>query len=178
MIAKSILFKNPDLFKLISKVYSESMKVEVFSDGSCIGNPGPGGWAALVRAGKMAYRIQGGEPYTTNNRMEMLGSIWGIKTAMAEFPDFTEISVTTDSSLIVDTMNKNWKKKKNQDLWEDLAKLIKGHKVTWHWVRGHNGHKENEDCDSRATAESAKQQKIFRKGGGAMAFHKDANTLF
>ena len=139
MIAKSIVFKNPDLFKLISKVYSESMKVEVFQMAVVLEIPALEAGQLLVRAAKMAYRIQGGEPYTTNNRMEMLGSIWGIKTAMAEFPDFTEISVTTDSALIVDTMNKNWKKKKNQDLWEELANLIKGHKVTWHWVRGHNG---------------------------------------
>ena len=79
-------------------------------------------------AGKMAYRIQGGEPYTTNNRMEMLGSIWGIKTAMAEFPDFTEISVTTDSALIVDTMNKNWKKKKIRIYGKNLRILLKATK--------------------------------------------------
>ncbi len=154
------------------------MKVEVFSDGSCLGNPGPGGWAALVRSGKTAYRIQGGEPYTTNNRMEILASIWGIKTAMAEFPGHSEISVTTDSALLVNTMTKNWKKKKNQDLWMQLLSLIDGHKVTWHWVRGHNGHKENEDCDQRANAEAMKNEKIFRKKGGMMAFKGNENTLF
>lgn len=157
------------------------MKVEVFSDGSCLGNPGPGGWAALVRQGKNAYRIQGGEPYTTNNRMEILGAIWGLKTAVAEFPDALEISVTTDSSLVVNTMTKNWKKKKNTDLWEEITKLLdsigKKRKITWHWVRGHNGHMENEDCDDRATKEAAKQQKIFLKTGGAGAYEKSPSLF-
>lgn len=156
------------------------MKVEVFSDGSCLGNPGPGGWAALVRADKIAYKIQGGEPYTTNNRMEILAAIWGIKTALAEFPDLTEIQVYSDSSLLINTMTKSWKKKKNHDLWMQLLSVIDGVKVKWSWVRGHNGHKENEDCDERAVFEAEKQQKIFKRKGGALAFQKslDGPTLF
>lgn len=139
------------------------MLIKIYSDGSCIGNPGPGGWAALVKGGNEIYRIQDGELTTTNNRMELTGAIWGIKTAIAKFPKAEKFELYSDSAWVINTMNKNWKRKKNLDLWEELMPLLIGREITWHWVKAHNGHPENEDCDTRALKEAKKQAKIADK---------------
>lgn len=141
------------------------MKIEVFADGSCIGNPGPGGWAALVKGDGHTYAIQGGDPQTTNNRMELTGAINGIKTALFKFPKLSHVDLYSDSSYLVNTMSRGWKKKKNTDLWLELDQLILQNtiKISWHWIKGHNGHKENEDCDARALKEAIKfcNKRIF-----------------
>lgn len=139
------------------------MKLKIYTDGSCLGNPGPGGWAYLLRAEEtgaetQTIRGQGGEQATTNNRMEMLAAIEGLKLAHQKFPEAEAIELYSDSSLLINTMKLNWKKKKNTDLWEQLVPLTLKQKVTWHWVRGHNGHPENEDCDGRAQSEAGKQR--------------------
>jgi len=139
------------------------MAVKIYSDGSCIGNPGPGGWAALIVHGKKTFRIQDGVVTTTNNRMELTAAIWGIKTAIVKFPDEHEFQLYSDSAWVVNTMTKNWKRKKNLDLWEELMPLLIDRKITWHWVKAHSGHPENEDCDTRAFAEAQKQVKIANK---------------
>lgn len=133
--------------------------INVYTDGSCIGNPGPGGWAYLIERDGEVLRGQGGHYHTTNNRMEMMAVIEALKF-LGDIPN--KIIVHTDSSLIVNTMTKNWKKKKNVDLWEQIAELVVGKQVDWKWVKGHNGHPQNEDCDSRAFAESEKQVEIAR----------------
>ena len=133
--------------------------VEIFTDGACRGNPGPGGWAALLRFGDREKLINGAEPDTTNNRMELQAAIEGL--AALKRP--TSVSLTTDSEYVrrgisdwVDNWKRNgWKtaqKKpvKNQDLWERLDCLKSMHEVAWHWVKGHSGHPENERVDQAA----------------------------
>jgi len=140
------------------------MEAQLYTDGSCLGNPGPGAWAFLMRVssptGKKETRKQDGELYTTNNRMELTAVIEGLKWLAKEHPGLTDITVYSDSSWVVNTMTDNWKRKKNLDLWEQLTPLLIGKKITWQWVRGHNGHKENEDCDVRAQAEAQRQARL------------------
>lgn len=142
-------------------------RADLYTDGSCIGNPGPGGWAFLARmptlSGKIIveHREQGGEPETTNNRMELLAVIQGLKFLRENQPYAEEITVYSDSSWVVKTMTDNWKRKKNLDLWAELMPLLMGKKIKWQWVRGHSGHKENEDCDRRAQKEALKQRVQF-----------------
>jgi ribonuclease HI len=135
------------------------MKIKIYTDGSCLGNPGPGGWAYLIETEGEKIRGQGGEPGTTNNRMEMLAAIEGLKTIQKRFPEAESVDLYSDSSLLINTMSKNWKRKMNTDLWDELIPLVKGRKITWNWVRGHNGHPQNEDCDVRAQREAGKQPK-------------------
>lgn len=133
--------------------------VEIFTDGACKGNPGPGGWGALLRYGEIEKSLYGGELDTTNNRMELLAAIEGL-TALRE-P--CEVTITTDSQYVRKGITEwlaNWKRNgwrtaakepvKNADLWQRLDEQNQRHKVTWHWVKGHNGHRENEIADSLA----------------------------
>lgn len=133
--------------------------INIYTDGSCLGNPGPGGWAALIRTPEKESRIQGGAPYTTNNRMELQAVIEALK-ALSKKEQELPIHVYSDSAWVVNTMTKNWKRKKNLDLWEELLPLLMGNRVEWHWVKGHAGHTENEDCDARALKEAKKQEKL------------------
>ena len=130
--------------------------IEVFTDGSSLGNPGPGGFAAILRYKGKEKIISGGEPETTNNRMEMRAVISALKAIKNKN---IPVKIYSDSSLIVNTMNDGWKKKKNVDLWEDLAKAAHGLKITWHWVRGHANHPENNRVDAIAVAAAKKQKK-------------------
>lgn len=133
-------------------------KVIIHTDGACLGNPGPGGWAAVLHHGEVQRNITGGEPHTTNNRMEMMAVISGL-SALTE-P--CEVNVVSDSQYIVNNIrsvatwrNRGWKTSankpvKNQDLWVKLDELCRVHSVTFQWVRGHNGHALNELADSLA----------------------------
>ncbi len=134
--------------------------VEIFTDGACLGNPGPGGWAALLRAGEAEKELVGADPATTNNRMEMLAAI----SALEALRRPTQVALYTDSSYLKDGITKwiaGWKKRgwktadkkpvKNQDLWQRLEAALEPHKVSWHWVKGHAGHPENERVDRLAT---------------------------
>lgn len=134
------------------------MKLSIYTDGSCLGNPGPGGWAYLIEVEGQKIRGQGGEPATTNNRMEMRAAIEALKTVHKQFPEAQSIELYSDSSLLINTMNLNWKRKMNLDLWSELGNVLPGLHVRWNWVRGHNGHPQNEDCDERAQAEAGKQK--------------------
>ncbi len=139
-------------------------QVTIFSDGSSLGNPGPGGWGTILRYGKREKELSGGEPMTTNNRMELTAVIEGLK-ALKEPCDVT---VYSDSSYVVKAINewlKDWikrdfKKVKNPDLWKEYIEAAKPHRVKAVWVRGHNGHIENERCDelARKSAEKFKEQ--------------------
>ncbi len=141
----------------------EMKRVEIFTDGACKGNPGPGGWGALLRMGNFEKELSGGETATTNNRMEMTAAIKAL-TALIE-P--CTVNLYSDSKYVVEGMThwihgwqkRGWKtaNKKpvlNEDLWRELIEVASRHEVTWHWVRGHNGHPENERVDQLASAEA------------------------
>jgi ribonuclease HI len=136
-------------------------QVEIFTDGACRGNPGPGGWAALLRHGDRERMLSGAEPATTNNRMEVTAAI----EALAALKRPCRVSITTDSEYLrqgVMSWLQRWKANgwrtaarkpvKNQDLWERLDALVGAHEIMWHWVRGHSGHVENERVDAAANA--------------------------
>jgi ribonuclease HI len=133
--------------------------VIIHTDGACSGNPGPGGWGAIIRDGGKTTEIKGGEAATTNNRMELLAAI----SALESLPDNTPAELHTDSQYLRDGITQwlhNWKKNgwrtsdkkpvKNVDLWKRLEAAAERHQVTWHWVRGHVGHDENERADELA----------------------------
>lgn len=134
-------------------------RVEIFTDGACKGNPGPGGWGALLRYGDIEKSLYGGEAETTNNRMELMAAIEGL-SALRE-P--CEVTITTDSQYVRKGITEwlaNWKRNgwrtaakepvKNADLWQRLDEQNNRHQVSWRWVKGHNGHRENEIADSLA----------------------------
>lgn len=135
-------------------------EVEIFSDGACSGNPGPGGWGAILRWKGREKELSGGEKLTTNNRMELTAVIEALSAL--KFP--CKVILTTDSRYVVDSVTKgwvySWKKngwKKgnkepalNVDLWERLLPLLKAHEVQFKWIKGHAGHLENERCDALA----------------------------
>jgi len=130
--------------------------VELFTDGACLGNPGPGGWGALLRMGTRERELSGGEVRTTNNRMELMAAIAGLEALKRP----CAVALTTDSQYVkrgVEEWMARWrangwrtsdrKPVKNQDLWERLSAAIAAHEVRWHWVKGHAGHAENERVD-------------------------------
>jgi ribonuclease HI len=134
-------------------------KVEIFTDGACRGNPGPGGWGVLLRYNGTEKELWGGEKETTNNRMELLAAIKGLEALKKAM----KVELTTDSQYVrlgITTWIHNWKQKgwktsnrkpvKNRDLWEHLDELTSGRDVEWHWVKGHSGHRENELVDDLA----------------------------
>ena len=135
------------------------MKVELFTDGACKGNPGPGGWGALLKYGENEKELWGGENNTTNNRMELMAAIEGLKALTRP----CQVVLTTDSKYVKQGINQwlaGWKKNgwktsakkpvKNDDLWRKLDKLVEGHSIKWNWVKGHSGHIENERVDRLA----------------------------
>jgi len=134
-------------------------RVIIHTDGACSGNPGPGGWGAVVRDGDSVTEMKGGEAATTNNRMELIAAI----SALESLPDATPAELHTDSQYLRDGITRwmhNWKKNgwrtsdkkpvKNVDLWRRLEAAAERHHVSWHWVRGHVGHDENERADELA----------------------------
>ncbi|MBI5639673.1 MAG: ribonuclease HI [Nitrospirae bacterium] len=140
------------------KLHEKSF-VEIFADGACSGNPGVGGFGAILRSGEKVREISGCEELTTNNRMELLGVI----SALEALKKPCRVRVTTDSNYIVKGMTewivgwqeKNWtnsqkKEVLNRDLWERLLKAAAPHDMEWSWIKGHNGHRENERCDQIA----------------------------
>lgn len=140
--------------------------VEIFTDGACSGNPGPGGWGAILRFGKITKELSGGEAQTTNNRMELSAVI----AALSALKEPCKVILTSDSKYIIDAVTLGWAKKwqangwmrnrkdkaLNPDLWEELLRLLSIHTVEFVWVKGHAGHPENERCDALAVMESKK----------------------
>jgi ribonuclease HI len=133
--------------------------VEIFTDGACSGNPGPGGWAAILRSGKHESELSGGEAHTTNNRMELMAVIEGLRKLKHSSP----VTIYTDSRYVMDGASKwlpGWKRKgwktadkkpvKNEDLWRQLDAEMARHTLEWRWVAGHSGHPENERADQLA----------------------------
>ncbi|MGB2426637.1 MAG: ribonuclease HI [Alteromonas sp.] len=142
-------------------------KVQLYTDGSCLGNPGPGGYGVVLQFNQHTKELSQGYKMTTNNRMELLATIKGLEA----LTQACEVSLTTDSQYVKNGINQwihNWKKNgwrtankkpvKNVDLWQALDKAIAGHQVDWRWVKGHSGHRQNERCDelARSAAESRK----------------------
>lgn len=141
---------------------TEKKEVQLFTDGACSGNPGPGGWGAILRYKGQEKELSGGEPMTTNNRMELLAAIEGLSALKQP----CRVTLTSDSKYLVDAVTKGWvygwqkkgwKKSDNSpalnvDLWERLLPLLKYHEVEFVWVKGHAGHPENERCDRLAVA--------------------------
>jgi ribonuclease HI len=134
-------------------------RVELFTDGACRGNPGPGGWAAVLRYGNHQKTLYGGERHTTNNRMELTAAIEGL----AVLREPCEVVLTTDSQYVRQGITQwlaNWKAQgwrtaaktpvKNQDLWGRVNESARRHRIEWHWVKGHSGHRENELADALA----------------------------
>ena len=135
--------------------------IELFTDGACRGNPGPGGWGVLLREEGHEWTLSGSEMNTTNNRMELAAAINGL----AYFTEAKEIALTTDSQYVRQGITQwihGWRRNgwrtsakqpvKNQDLWQALDALAAKHSVSWHWVKGHSGHPENEQADALANA--------------------------
>jgi ribonuclease HI len=138
-----------------------SKHIEIFTDGACSGNPGPGGWGAILRSGKHEKEIFGGEPDTTNNRMEMMAVI----KALESLKQKSRVDLYTDSKYVMQGVTEwleGWKARgwrtagkqavKNQDLWERIDVLVNAHDLTFHWIKGHAGHPENERADELARA--------------------------
>ena len=137
--------------------------VEIYTDGACSGNPGAGGWGAILRCEGREKELSGGEAHTTNNRMELLGVI----NALEALKSPCRVKLTTDSKYVVDGVTKGWaegwrrrgwkksdgKPALNTDLWERLLGLLATHEVEFAWIKGHAGHAENERCDALAVAQ-------------------------
>ena len=134
--------------------------VQIFTDGACRGNPGPGGWGAILRYGKAERTLKGSEAETTNNRMELTAAI----EALNALTKHSQVELTTDSKYVMHGITEwihGWKKRnwrgankkpvKNVDLWQALDEVAALHEVRWHWVKGHSGHRENELADELAT---------------------------
>jgi ribonuclease HI len=141
-------------------------KVQLITDGACIGNPGPGGWACILRYGDTKKELYGSEPQTTNNRMELTAAVKGLMTLREP----CEVEIITDSQYMKNGIQKwiaNWKRngwrtaeKKavlNKDLWEELDRQNARHKTVWSWTKGHASHSDNNRCDELATAAARNQ---------------------
>ncbi len=135
-------------------------RVDIFTDGACKGNPGPGGWGVILRMGHHEKEMSGGEAETTNNRMEMTAVIRALKA----LTEPCAVTIHTDSRYVIDGMTKwieGWKRKgwvsaskqpvRNQDLWHDLIEAVLHHQIEWQWIKGHDGHPENERADKLAS---------------------------
>ena len=143
--------------------------IEIYTDGACSGNPGPGGWGAVLMYGAHKKELSGGNPNTTNNRMELTAVI----KALSALKEECNVTLCTDSKYVCDAINKRWvyswrannwrkadkKKALNVDLWEELLALLDKHNVKFVWVKGHAGHPENERCDRLAVGEYSKYLK-------------------
>ena len=146
---------------------TELPAVDIFTDGACRGNPGPGGWAALIRSGEREKTVAGGEPLTTNNRMELLAAIRGLEALKRP----CRVRLHTDSTYVRDGITKwihGWRRNgwrtadrkpvRNAELWQELCAAAEPHRIDWLWVKGHSGHPENDRVDALACAEAEAQR--------------------
>ncbi|HFQ91572.1 MAG TPA: ribonuclease HI [Chromatiales bacterium] len=147
--------------------------VEIYTDGACRGNPGPGGWGVLMRYKGHEKTLRGGEPHTTNNRMELMAAIKGLEALKRP----SRVRLTTDSEYVkkgIMEWIEGWKRRgwktagrkavKNADLWRELDALASQHDIEWHWVRGHSGHSENEMADALANRAIDEMLSVGRSG--------------
>ena len=139
--------------------------ITIYTDGSCLGNPGPGGWAAVIDDNGAKRSLSGKEDNTTNNRMEILAAIKGLQAV----PASSEVTVFSDSQYVVNTMTRGWKRNANRDLWAALDAVAGQRKVAWQWVRGHTGNPGNEEANALAL----QQANSFCKGKSTLT-HLDS----
>lgn len=150
--------------------------VELHTDGACVGNPGPGGWGALLRSRGKERELSDGEPLTTNNRMELMAAIAGLEAIKSP----CSVSLFTDSQYVMKGATEwmaNWLRRgwrtaagdavKNQDLWQRLELALRPHQVNWTWVKGHSGHADNERVDRLARAQAERYRDQQKRGTGA-----------
>ena len=149
---------------------NRKMEIIMFTDGAALGNPGPGGYGVVLMSGKHRKEISAGYQYTTNNRMELMAVIVGLKALKQEG---MHVKVYTDSQYVVNAVIKKWlfgwekinfKDKKNPDLWKEFLVEFRKHKVEFHWVKGHAGNKENERCDFLATTAAKENPELEDTG--------------
>ena len=124
----------------------------LYTDGSCIGNPGPGGWASIIIINDIKTTLSGSDEETTNNKMEITAVIKGLE----QFPENSSVKIFTDSEYVINTMTKNWKRNTNLDLWNRLDSLVINRTIEWNWVKGHSGNKLNDEADLIANGEAKK----------------------
>ena len=129
---------------------ANAVKIDIFTDGACSGNPGRGGWAAIIFEGDGKRRLSGQEQHTTNNRMELMGAINGLEAV----PEGSEVTIHSDSTYLVNTMTRGWKRNANRDLWQRLDQLRDLRTVEWQWIEGHSGNEGNEEADGWAAWEA------------------------
>jgi len=127
-----------------------SNDIIIHTDGACKGNPGPGGWGTVIEQNGNQQKLSGSEPQTTNNRMEMTAVIKGLEAVDPS----AKVLISSDSTYVINTMTKGWKRKVNHDLWDQLDRLVKNRDISWRWVRGHSGDRGNELADALATKEA------------------------
>ena len=138
----------------VSKNLGETLIV-IYTDGACLGNPGPGGWGAVILENGEKKQLHGSEENTTNNRMEVTAVLEALRT----IPRNADVRIFSDSTYVINTMTKNWKRKKNQDLWTLLDNEVGPRNVEWEWVKGHSGDRFNEEADQLAYGEASKVAK-------------------
>jgi len=172
-IAVTAVFRNHPGVTMPASKQGQPGTVTIHTDGGCEGNPGPGGWAAVLRCGPHVREISGGAPATTNNRMELQAAI----SALAALNRSCDVELFTDSAYVRNGITKwikGWKAKswrttnrqpvKNEDLWRQLDEFATRHRIEWHWLKGHAGHADNERCDELAGVEIAKLRKTHTRG--------------
>ncbi len=129
--------------------------IHIYTDGACVGNPGPGGWAAVIVDGAKRRELKGREEGTTSNRMEILAAIKGLE----QIPPDSRVTIHSDSQYLVRTMTENWKRSANLDLWHELDRLVAERSVDWVWIKGHNHHFENERANRLANEAAGMKEK-------------------
>ena len=133
--------------------------IAIFTDGACKGNPGPGGWAAIIRTGADERELVGGAQETTNNRMEITAVIEALNSLSTP----STVTIYTDSAIVANCATGKWKRNANGDLWTLYDAAARPHRVRYEWVRGHNGHPENERADTLASQEALRRKKSSAK---------------
>ncbi len=150
--------------------------ITIYTDGACLGNPGPGGWGAVITGDGIKRSVHGSDPHTTNNRMEIMAVVEGLRN----ISDKSEVAVFSDSTYVINTMTKNWKRNKNKDLWNLLDQEVTSRAVSWHWVKGHSGDLLNEEADrlayGEATGKFGPEHEPF-SGEGLMEADKSQPTM-
>ena len=147
--------------------------IYLYTDGAASGNPGPGGYGAVLRCGDLYKELSGGFSLTTNNRMELLALIKGLEAIRWKG---AQVKVFSDSTYVVNTITKGWKRKKNQDLWSRYDSIAPDFDLSFTWVKGHAGHPENERCD--ALAVSAYKEGVLEKDEGYELNNTDSDTIW
>ena len=137
----------------------QNSKIDIYTDGSCLGNPGPGGWGVIILHNDKKQKLSGGEPDTTNNRMEMTAILRALEWINENNHKQAKIEIFSDSNLIIQTLNQGWKRKANTDLWAEIDKNRAWLDIRWTWVKAHANNDLNNQVDLLALSEAKKQKK-------------------